>query len=251
MSNLRIHHYNTSHANKTLKWAHSDSSINYKKNMNTETSRKKLEELGWIDYDFDYRYNSHGFRCPEFEKNCDILAFGCSFTEGIGLPVEFTWPYILSKKLGSQVWNLGVGGSSTSTVYRLVSYYIELLSPKIIFINYPSANRFEIFNSITEGGTTYFPEHTTVISSQLDNDLRGFGKHWYYNSINSELLAEKNMYAIKYLCHVHNTQVYFIDSLGPKLVRYILSNFARDLQHPGIDYQTAVADYFYSTINAD
>ena len=42
----------------------------------------------------DYVWNSHGYRCIEFDQLLNISDFvmcsGCSYTEGVGLPEQYT-----------------------------------------------------------------------------------------------------------------------------------------------------------------
>lgn len=39
----------------------------------------------------DMKFNSHGFRSPEFIRDVDFLFSGCSVTEGWGIPLEHVW----------------------------------------------------------------------------------------------------------------------------------------------------------------
>ena len=52
---------------------------------------------------FEYHMNNYGFRSKEDyyldnEPN-EAWCFGCSHTEGFGLPLQHTWPYLLQKKI--------------------------------------------------------------------------------------------------------------------------------------------------------
>ena len=55
----------------------------------------------WVDKKIEYKYNNEGFRVPyNFnDKDSGIVTLGCSFTEGVGLPYEYTWGYKLAKHL--------------------------------------------------------------------------------------------------------------------------------------------------------
>ena len=75
----------------------------------TDTSKIFLENLKTQSNDWYYRSNiisydrnSNGHRCKnidEIDLNNYILFIGCSHTEGIGLKLEDTYPYLLSNKL--------------------------------------------------------------------------------------------------------------------------------------------------------
>ena len=50
--------------------------------------------------DITYKFNKYGFRSDEFEDDGrdNILSVGDSFTMCIGVPIEHSWSYMLSKK---------------------------------------------------------------------------------------------------------------------------------------------------------
>ena len=68
----------------------------------------------------EYRYNTHGFRAPEFDEvdwSNSIVIFGCSQTQGIGLAESETVSAQLEEISGIPVINLGVGGTSMHWSY--------------------------------------------------------------------------------------------------------------------------------------
>lgn len=85
----------------------------------------------------DYSLNSHGYRCNEI-NNQEILVLGCSQTEGHGLPIELTWPYLLSKKLNKDYINLAKGGDGAQAqVVKAFQFFKEFYKPKYIFALFP------------------------------------------------------------------------------------------------------------------
>lgn len=94
--------------------------------------------------DFDYKYNNLGFR-DIFDRDyfldnrCnDIWCFGCSFTEGIGVPIERSWTGLLQYELTDYfVKNMGVGGSGPMTTLRLLLAWLKHAThkPKKVFIH--------------------------------------------------------------------------------------------------------------------
>ena len=127
-------------------------------NIGIERINKSYMESN-TDYSntIEYRYNDYGYRSDEsYEKllNGDgdyIACIGCSNTEGIGIEYEKTWPYLLGKKLGLPVMNLGL--TSAGIDYCLYQYYslvhssFNIRKPYKIFILQPPYNRFSICNS--------------------------------------------------------------------------------------------------------
>lgn len=134
-------------ANKSFKWMIADTEENYKK-----ISRKIKVPYG--PNDIEYKYNNYGFRCDDFDfwENYPyrILFAGCSITEGIGLPLEDTWAYLLHKKICSEFninvpyWNVGSGGTGIDQLVRYVYNLKDFLRPQIIISYLPSKERREL-----------------------------------------------------------------------------------------------------------
>lgn len=95
-----------------------------------------------------YHYNEFGHRCKKADKlNFEnyILFAGCSHTEGEGLHVEHTYPYITSKKLNTDYYNLSVRASGFDVLFFNVMTWLALYPlPKLIVIQYPDPTRFSI-----------------------------------------------------------------------------------------------------------
>lgn len=133
--------------NLTYQWEPPDSEDSYR-------SIQKNGDINYLPTDFNYSYNSHGFRCDEFDVESDvrILFLGCSITEGIGLPVDHLWtshilnniktlPQYKHKKVA--YWNLAIGGTGTDTTARVLSEHIDLIKPTIIIYLICSVSRRE------------------------------------------------------------------------------------------------------------
>lgn len=87
----------------------------------------------------EYSLNKHGYRCNEFSEQ-EVLFLGCSQTEGHGLPVELTWPYLLSQKMNKDYACLAKGGDGAqSQVVKAFQFFKEFHHPKYIFASFPMA----------------------------------------------------------------------------------------------------------------
>jgi hypothetical protein len=105
------------------------------KDMSYTTAPRKEADSVEINYNF----NSYGYRCNEF-NNQEILILGCSHTEGHGLPVELTWPYLLSKTMNQDYINLAKGGEGAQAqVTKAFQFFKEFYNPKYIFAVFPLA----------------------------------------------------------------------------------------------------------------
>ena len=135
--------FNFQYRNSIQLWSGTDSRVNFLKNLDDPEKNQLLKLLKWDTCEITYQYNSHGFRCTEFDDRPCGIALGCSFTQGVGLPVTTTWPYLLSQLCGIHVWNLGSGGASIDTVFRIFDHYVTKLRPKFVCLLITPAERLE------------------------------------------------------------------------------------------------------------
>lgn len=242
----KILHLSSCVSGQVLQWYSTDTNDLYINNLNDSNKRKLLEQFGWIDSTFTYNINSCGFRAPEFDLRQNFVTLGCSLTTGIGLPVEQTWPWYLSKKLKVDHWNLSVPGSSSDTAYRIAEYYLPLLNPDFVIMLEPDPGRFELFHGNSESA----PENITISAPDLNGMLNNkMMKTWITYEYNQELHAIKNIKSIAYQCYKRGidfylyTDRYFLNFLGQRNPTY-----ARDLMHPGRQFNEDFASAVHSDI---
>jgi hypothetical protein len=210
-------------ANQTVFWDTTDSIDTYKNNLKDCKSSKLLHDLGYVDYEISYKFNSHGFRTPEFDQKIDMVCFGCSFTMGTGVRNEHTWPSRLADLTGSTVANLGHAGSSNDTAYRMARHYLHFLRPKYAIWLQTDMHRVEI---IDESINTTLNILASDNQNMYANNL--FVKTWMSSVINQQINLDKNTQAFRHLC--------FQSSIIPIIIPFRdvkKMDMARDLQHPG------------------
>jgi hypothetical protein len=219
----RIKHINSKLANTESPWSAYDSEELFNKNMADSRRSARLIKYGWDQPSkINYRYNSHGFRTPEFDDRRAGLALGCSFTEGIGLPAEHTWPATLSKMLDFPVWNLGVAGSSADSCFRILDHYIDQLNIEFVVMCVPNLKRFEFFD---EGGIQYVIPETKTPEYAMP-----YYKHWVVIEENAQINQKKNLLAMQKICDDRRIKLAYLHHTD-----FELCDEARDLAHPGID----------------
>ena len=81
--------------------------------------------------------------------------FGCSFTEGEGLPAKDRWGDVLAKKLNLKCYNFGEGGKGMNAVYNNISEWIPKLKPKAVFVFASFPFRHDVFINSTERTLNY------------------------------------------------------------------------------------------------
>ena len=125
-----------------LQWVNSDTEENFRARGGHPIYGKQS---------ITYRFNSLGYRCPEFDAPGEIriISLGCSHTMGVGLPQEdffherFTTR--LRKHTGRSIvnWNLGLPGKSNDYITRTLFLAIPFLNPDVVLINFTYLGRRE------------------------------------------------------------------------------------------------------------
>jgi hypothetical protein len=227
-------HNNYKFRNQTLNWAGTDSQSAFIENCKDLEKLELLNKLGWTEPDcITYSYNSHGFRDGEFDDRDCGVALGCSHTEGVGIPQQATWPTVLSQLTNMHVWNLGVGGSSLDTCFRLLDHWLPVLKPKFVVVCLPPAGRTEVF---------YNNRPVNLLPNKIFDDITGtYYKVWATNEVNTITSKRKNLLAMQQLCN--HIPFQYLDSLVLKKQRW-----ARDLRHHGVESQTDFAQQIYKLL---
>ena len=237
MFKLNYDSYYKKYANQSLDWLTSDTKELYEKNLVEQI--ELLNQFNWVDKSFTYKFNSHGFRCDEFTTDPTIMFLGCSHTCGIGLPVETIWPELVAKHLNMRCANLGIGGSSNDTAFRLCHHWIDVIQPKIVIFLQPLKNRLELVNH-TESN------NLSILWSDKSSDrFHNFLKDWSIDDNNSHLNSLKNKLAIESICASKKIKLIVQDT--DEFVRCRI-DLARDLMHYGVDTHKKFTDRLLTKI---
>ena len=227
-------HYNTQMRSQTVYFNGADYREWWENNLNDANNYKFFEENGWLDdRAISYTFNTHGFRCEEFDSRESWLALGCSFTEGVGLNIDDVWVSMLKKHIDKHIWNLGIGSGAMDTCFRVLDYYIDKLNVQGVFLLHPPYHRFELFvNGIVQ---LYLPSN---IGTHDD-----IFKSWYSDENNAKFNVQKNLLAMKKICDDKNIK--FITRPSTDLNSGKSYRKARDLMHHGKDDHVHLANLFY------
>lgn len=215
-------------ANQELLWCPRDSEDVYNKHLDLRKS--DLEKYNWINKNFTYKFNSKGFRSDEFSQDDNMLTLGCSHAMGIGLPVENTWAHIVSSRLGLKNFNLGLGGGSNDSSFRMAHNWIHQLKPKIVVLMVTHAVRMEVVSE--DEIHQYY-----VADSHINSGDDLLWNYWITNDTNSTMNAIKNTMAIQHMCDVQKIKLVITNHMCSREV-----DFARDLMHAGVKTNEIIAD---------
>lgn len=226
-------------------WCDMDSESRWHANMQDPVSCKVLQDNGWDqENNIVYNFNSHGFRCEEFSLEPGVIALGCSFTGGVALSEDKIWPTLVAKQLNLKLWNLGVGGASMDSCFRILNHYIAQLNVRLVCFLTPPIHRFEMF----------MPDNTIDWITPGSNTNDNYQKIWYQNEQNSVQNYNRNIMAIRYLCQHNNVKLVEKDSFDNLLKVPGMSEStraterARDLEHPGVLSHKLCADIFLNAV---
>lgn len=227
-------HSNSDSANCELQWYGTDTEERYYKNL------EKLKLANWVDCPITYKFNHFGFRADEFNTlEPSIIFVGCSHTLGVGLPVELTWAHQVSTALKLKNFNLGVGGASNDTAFRLANYWINQLNPTIVVFLSTERTRSELHTIDND------IEDLSVHRIDADEfpDATSYMRHWFGNDTNSDMNYFKNQLAIKQLCNERDIKYFHHEALNVHEL-----DKARDLQHYGILTNKQIAKYILNKL---
>ena len=217
-------------ANTVSDFMPTDTKESFEKLCQVPEYREYFRQQGWLEPGaITYKINSYGFRCDEFDDRDCMLALGCSFTIGIGLPVESIWPQIVGRQLGLVPYTMAWGGTSADTCFRLAEYWIPQLMPKAVFMLSPPPSRFELIRASGVPIENYMPQSESLSASEVDSFL----KHWHTMDENSRLNQKKNKLAIQAMCAEHSIPCFMYDAFDHMAKSREEIGYARDRMHGG------------------
>jgi lysophospholipase L1-like esterase len=228
-------------AGQHLEFLPTDSRDSLERLCAVEEYRAYFQQQGWLEPGaISYRINSAGFRCEEFDPLApNLLALGCSYTIGLGLPLQDLWPSLVGQALQLRVCNLGWGGVSADTCYRLAEYWIPCIRPRLVVMLTPPVDRFELHMA-----TGSIPVENFMPQSEAESApyVQQYLRHYYGNEANSQINRRKNQAALRSLCDQHGVpcQIYNCDE-WMNLTREQIG-YARDRMHAGPPGHQRLAD---------
>lgn len=223
--------------NKFLGQDETSSSFNYCSGDSQDTFLENLksqpEDWYYRDKKITYSYNKNGHRCKELEDidlSNYILFAGCSHTEGVGLELENTYPYLLSQHYNCDYYNLSLGGTGIDAIeYNLISWFSLIKQkPKFVVVQWPDHSRF----------LSAYPGYPTLIPNGS----------WVQDEHGKKFIISAEMsgffYARKYLSYklitslidvpIVEAMFHALSPYGSVNVTIKKIDLARDLSHSGI-----------------
>ena len=124
-------------------------SVNYTSKLNglDNPNEKHTDSCWWHNYplhDFQYQYNSWGFRGPEYDQYIGKpvnICIGDSFTINIGGPIEHSWASQLATRFDIPTINLGMDGAGNNAIKTVYNRASEIFDVQTTFIMYSFFHR--------------------------------------------------------------------------------------------------------------
>jgi hypothetical protein len=193
-------------------------------------------------HDIDYQYNSRGFRGPEWpsELNDVVWCVGDSFTSGIGIPYNHTWPHLLSTALSVPTINISLDGSSNMWISRKILEILET-TPKCIVVQWSYAHRRELDSDGSDEFRRLFVRQTPTATTEDD----------IQNTIDCINLVEANKgettiihtFVPKNVPRNYRTQfTNLINQMNINVVWFDQIDYARDYHHYDILTSTSLVE---------
>ncbi|SRR5581483_1080612 len=225
-----------------------------------ENFRQKGGHPIYGEKDIVYRFNSLGYRCPEFDASAEIqiVAAGCSYVLGHALPQNAVFHELFAERLRAEtgktvlVWNLGRCGAGNDYISRLLYLALAKLNPQLVLVNFTHACRRE-YVSLQNRYINYTP--TSKPYDEISKDIfHHFGA--LSSPFDDQLNFFKNYKAVE--CLLAN-RTWLYSHIAPKefeplaahmdLSRYAgqleVIDRARDKGHPGPESHRRLAELYW------
>lgn len=178
-----------------------------------------------------YSYNSNGHRCrdiSELDFDNYILFIGCSHTEGIGVTLEDSYPYVLSNLLKCDYYNLGLGATGIDVLlHNLITWFTQFeKKPNAVIIQWPDMSRIILKTENDLQPIGVWSTDPNIINFITSADIINFFD-------TRKLLVIKLIESVIKVPIV-NLSIANLKPTHPKSIFGKVLDYGRDLAHPGI-----------------
>jgi hypothetical protein len=211
--------------------------------------------------DIIYRFNSLGYRCPEFDVEADIriVTVGCSIVVGQALPQPAVFHELFAERLRLEskkrvvLWNLGKCGASNDYISRLLYLAVPRLDPHLVLVNFTYGARREylsVQNQLMSYNPSFVPSdevskgifnHMAALSSPFDDQLNFFKN---YKAL--EFLLAGRPWLFSHVMPQEFASVIAHMNLSRYAGQLLTIDRARDGGHPGPESHRRIAELYWA-----
>jgi hypothetical protein len=222
----RVDHPDSNYSFRYL-WYPTDSLETFEEHMKDSTTASLLEKMGYGKKQSNaesmfYDMNNLGFRCKNFNDDPGIVFLGCSFTLGIGVEQNATFPEVVSKHFNVECWNLGMPGKGADipTLYASLFMRQEITNIKAIVMTWPPLGRASIIDRDRILNFHDESDSKNLIRYFCSSNTNNFIRNMHYNAVLQQIADELN--------------VPYISTSTQEIYNYgTLWDMGRDLSHFG------------------
>ena len=232
-------------ADQCLDWMPTDTKEHFDNLMQNSAHREYFQNMSWDKPGaITYNLNSEGFRCDEFDDSPCVVALGCSYTMGIGLPVECLWPSLVGQALNLKVFNLAWGGYSADSCFRLARYWLPKLNAKVVCMLAPPQARIELVLAEKCQDSDIFKADTFMPQSQSKyfNPADVYLNTWFMQEENHLINKEKNIFAVQQMSTNIDAKFCVVDTDTTMTRSREDIGYARDHMHGGPKIHREIAN---------
>lgn len=252
LKSYRLQSYHGMNSNRVALWDGTDRESNLSQNLLDYPDNPSLD---WYkEHPIEYRLNTEYFRTPhELSNDPGNIFLGCSHTSGTGLPIEYSWGWVLNGLVGGKFYNMGMSGGNMQSAYIIFSHYIDKVNVNNVFCYMPHFYRSTL--SYDDKWLLLTPHQLSTKRDEYYKEVEIYQK-LSIDERNASILYLSALNALAYECSVRNIPFYFIGADTSEectnyteyqhlLPKNYLELQARDLRHHSSYYHFNLAHKFY------
>ena len=147
--------------------------------------------------DFDYQFNSWGFRGPEYDQyvgKAVNICLGDSFTVNVGGPVEHSWCSELAKHFDIPTLNLGMDGAGNDAIKLVYTRACKLFDVQDTFVMYSFLHRRLINGEFSQDVNKDNKNFEYFLKQRISNVIECALPLWCWSAEEKQFLSESGIY---------------------------------------------------------
>jgi hypothetical protein len=189
-----------------------------------------------------YYFNSLGFRGEEFDPNAPVKLFicGCSYTFGVGLELEESWPFLFKQKLAAHrglaascvnLLNFSEAGASNDYITRTLIEQSTRARPDLILAGFTDIARFELLDENMSFGFNPFMVREYASAGGRYAEMAKLMEFLFLGTddIQKKMRAIKNALLLQYYCQSRKIPFIFLFFWGDDLASMLSTPMTRPL----------------------
>jgi hypothetical protein len=158
-------------------------------------SRREFEE--YPIQDFDYQFNSWGFRGPDYEQYIGKpvnICLGDSFTVNLGGPIEHSWCSQLTEHFDIPTVNLGMDGAGNDAASLVYSRACEVFDVQNTFVMYSYLHRRLVNNIFRQDVYKDKENFDYFLEQRIPNAIECALPGWNWTDEEKQFLSNQGIY---------------------------------------------------------